>query len=375
MMRIPIFILIALMALFILGCDRFEHDFGPPNGTDLGEELFDPLQDAFDAQPDAGLDAVMDFYAEDYLHFGLLKADRRSWLEGIYTTDPGANAGVTLLDAQQLSDTTAVVNWNLRLTSTAVKTVYADSTFIGEEVVQRGGNWLFRGNQMSCEVPNPKQHVIIEYFTFLGCPNCPDVEAELHSLQLAYPGQLSYLEYHTSGPLAGHDDGAYNYYGPFPVPTSVFQGETVVTGSGQDLIDAYFPLVQSLAERDSVFRYTDPYFSIDGQTINGSITLELLSSDLNSEDLVLNYVLIERQSSYNNTQGEPLRNVVLAKGSLDISGASLDEPLDFTLQSDTALPDDSSIVIFAQTKPDDFANDATIHGGVEFELDSYITSH
>lgn len=375
MMRNLIFILIALMALFTIGCDRFEHDFGPPNGTDLGEELFNPLQDAFDAQPEAGLDAVMEFYAEDYLHFGLIKADRRSWLEGIYTTDPGAHAAVTLLDAQQLSDTTAVVNWNLRITSAANKTVFADSTFIGEELVERGEHWLFRGNQMSCEVPNPKQHVIIEYFTFLGCPNCPAVEAELHDLQLAYPGQLSYLEYHTTGPLALPGDGTYNYYGPFTVPTSVFQGETIVNGSGQDVIDAYSPLFQSLAQRDSVFRYTAPSFSIDGQTINGSITLELLSGDLNSEDLVLNYVLIERESSYTNTQGESLRNVVLAKGSIDISQASLDETLDFTLQSDVALPDDSSIVIFAQTRPDDFANNATIHGGVEFELDSYIPSH
>lgn len=374
-MRTPIFILIALMALFTLGCDRFEHDFAPPETIDFQAELMTPLEQAFNDIQTSGLDPVMDFYAEDYLHFGLLKSDRRTWLEGIYNAEPNAQADVTLLDADQLSDSTAVINWKLIISAPAGKTVLADSTFIGEELVERGEHWLFRGNQMSCEVPNPKQHVIIEYFTFSTCPNCPPVEAELHVLQLAYPGQLSYLEYHTSGPLAGHDDGAYNYYGPFAVPTSVFQGETVVTGSGQDVIDAYLPLVQSLAQRDSVFRYTDPSFSIDGQTINGSITLELLSGDLNSEDLVLNYVLIERESSYTNIQDDPLHNVVLAKGSLDISSANLDEPLDFMLQSDAALPVDSSIVIFAQTKPDDFANDATIHGGVEFELDSYITSH
>jgi hypothetical protein len=373
-MRFIFTALFIAIALLTFSCDRFEHNFTPPQTVDLEQELFTPLQQALDGVPTAGLDPVMAFYAEDYLHFGLLKSDRRTWLEGIYNAEPNAQADVTLLDADQLSDSTAVINWQLIISTPAGRTVLADSTFIGEELVERGEHWLFRGNQMSCEVPDLKQHVIIEYFTFLGCPNCPAVEAELHDLQLAYPGQLSYLEYHTSGPLVVPGDATYTYYGPFTVPTSVFQGESVVTGSGQNELDAYSLLVQSFAQRDSVFRYTDPVFSVSGQAVYGSISLEVLSGEVNSEDLVLNYVLIERESSYTNTQGEPLRNVVLAKGSLDISQASLDEPLEFMLQSDENLPDDASIVIFAQTRPDDFANDATIHGGVEFELDSYIPS-
>ncbi|MBP7205135.1 MAG: hypothetical protein KBA54_01310 [Candidatus Cloacimonetes bacterium] len=365
MKRLVIPVLVVL-ALFAASCDRFAHNFLPPDVIDFQAELFTPLHEALQSQPEAGIDSVMVFYAEDYLHFGLNKADRRTWLEGIFQAQPTAVAGATFLDSDQLSDSTAVANW--RLTITDSKGVIVDSTFTGERLAKRDGRWLLRGNQMSCEPPVVKQRVIIEYFTFLGCPNCPPVEAELHDLQLAYPNQLSYLEHHITGPLTVTGDPTYDYYGPFSVPTSIFGGEVMLTGSSSDIISTYAAQVQTLANIDSRINYSGLSYTVDGQTISGTVQLDLSEPFIHT-DLVLNCVLIERVSSYSNTQGQPLRNVVRAKSVQNIGSLDFPNSVSFSLTSSVPIPDDASLVIFAQWHPVFFGNNATIFGGIEVELD------
>lgn len=366
MKRIALPVLIVLAALFGAGCDRFGHNFLPPDAVDLEAELFTPLDEALQNQTEAGIDPVMAFFADDYLHFGLNKADRRAWLEGIFQAQPAAVAGATLLASDLLSDSTAVVNWRLQVTE--AKGVIADSTFTGERLVKRNGHWLLRGNQMSCEPPVVKQRVIIEYFTFLGCPNCPAVEAELHDLQLAWPNQLSYLEHHITGPLAVADDPTYDYYGPFTVPTSILDGEVMLTGSSADILSEYAAQVQNLANMDSAIEYTNLNYSVEGQTISGTVQLDM-PAPFNHTDLVLNCVLIERVSSFTNTQGQNLRNVVRAKSVQDIGFLDFPNTVSFSLSSAVTIPDDASLVIFAQTKPVIFGNNANIHSGIEVELD------
>ena len=151
-------------------------------------------------------------FADDYLHFGL-NNPTCAWLEGIFQAQ-NAISEARLLYSNLTTDSTAVAKW--RLTIRESEGVIVDSTFVGENLVKRNGHWLLRGNQLISEPPAVKQRVIIEYFTFLGCPNCPAVEAELHNLQLAYPGQLSYLEHHISGPLTVSGDETYDYYGLSP---------------------------------------------------------------------------------------------------------------------------------------------------------------
>ncbi len=368
MTRYLLIAIIAITALLSLGCDRFTHNFQPPVTTDFEAELFTPLQTAFTAQPVDGVEMIMHYYTDDYLHFGQNKGDRRNWLEGLYQVEPDLTAEVTLLQAEELSDSTAVANWRLLCTSATGRTVLADSTFIGERLVKRNGNWLLKGNQMICEVPTQQQRIIIEYFSFLGCPNCPVVEAELHDLQLQYPSQLSYLEHHVSGPLVVPGDGTFTYYGSSTVPASVFQGETKLIGSATDILEAYSPLVQSLSNIDTNFEYNNLVFNVDGQNVTGSITLESLDPEFDYTNLVLNYVIIDKISTYNNTQGIPLKNLVRAKGSLDISMLDLANPVLFTLDSSVAIPDDAALVMFVQTKPSVFANNATIHSGIEVPL-------
>lgn len=367
MKKILIPLLVFLAALFAAGCDRFLHNFEPPETADLQAELFTPLHEALRSQPEAGIDTVMVYYADDYLHFGLNKADRRDWLEGIFQANPNAVAGATLLDSELTSDSTAVVNW--RLTVAESKGVIVDSTFTGERLAKRAGRWLLRGNQMSCEPPEVKQRVIIEYFTFLGCPNCPAVEAELHHLQLEYPNQLSYLEHHITVPLVVPEDSTFIYYGVSSAPTTIFGGETMLSGGSADIISAYATETQRLANLDRVIEYDALNFSVEGQNISGSLELDLLANAPQQQDLVLNCVLIERVSSYTNTEGQNLRNVVRAKSVQSIGALNLANPVSFSLASSVPIPDDASLVIFVQHKPVFFGNNATIYGGIEVELD------
>lgn len=84
-------------------------------------------------------------------------------------------------------------------------------------------------------------------------------------------------------------------------------------------------------------------------------------------DMVLNCVLIERESSFNNTQGQPLRNVVRASPSRSL--AIWTSTHKFHLNSAVPIPDNASLVIFAQHHPAFFGNNAIIYGGIEVELD------
>lgn len=363
-------ILILAVLLLAAGCDRFTHDFQPPAATDFTAALFTPMDNAFDAVGTNGLDVVMSFYADNYLHFGITKTDRRQWLQDIYSLDANAQTQVTLIASEQQTDTLAVANWRLLITSTT-KTVLADSTFTGERLVKRNNQWLLKGNQMVCSVPNPNQLVVLEYFTFLGCPNCPPVEAKLHELQLQYGDRLSYLEHHTSPPLAVTGDGTYAYYGQgssLPLPSTVFQGQNILSGSSTETLDSFGPLVANLSSIETPMRYSNLLFTVEGNQVNGSVRLTPLQNGFSLQDKVLNAVLIEKVSTFTNTQGENLRNVVRGKSVISLSQADLDMPLAFNVQFSGTLPDDAALVIFAQHKPGAFNNDANILSGVEIPI-------
>ncbi len=370
-MKNTVYIILLALILLAAGCDRFTHEFRPPESTDFGAALFTPMDAALDAAGTDGVSAVMDFYADNYLHFGITRTDRQMWLEDIYTLDPGALAQVSLLASEQQTDTLAVANWRLLITSADTRTVLADSTFTGERLVKRANRWLLKGNQMVCSVPNPNQHVVLEYFTFLGCPNCPPVEAKLHELQLQYGDQLSYLEHHTTAPLAVPGDGTYAYYGQptaLPLPSTIFQGQTVLPGSSTETLDSFGPLVASLATIETPIRYSNLLFNTDGDQVTGSVRITPLLDGFSLQDKALSAVLIEKESVFTNTQGEHMRNIVRGKSVISLASADLDEPVPFSVSAVSPRPDDLSLVIFVQHKPTAFANNATILGGVEIAV-------
>jgi hypothetical protein len=84
--------------------------------------------------------------------------------------------------------------------------------------------------------------------------------------------------------------------------------------------------------------------------------------------------LIDKVSPYQNTNYDNVRNVVLAQGSKTLTSADLNSPISFAFTSSVTIPDDAAIVIFAQTKPPVFENNAKIHSGIEIAIDNIIKS-
>lgn len=359
--------LLLIALLLVSACDRFEHNFTETEVEDIRALVFAPLQDAL-AGGAASLDQAMSYFSEYYVHNGIYKSDREAWLSGIFAQDPGAQSKITVLSLEQTSASSADVNWRLLITGSS-KEVLADSTFTGDTLKKEEDRWLIRGNQCACIVPNPEQVAVLEYFTFLGCPNCPPVEAKLHELQLRYPGLLIYVEHHTTGPLMVSGDPTYSYYSPGAVPVTIFGGEVVQPGSNADALAAYDPLVQQLISVDSPMLYSDLSYSQDQQTFSGSVKLTPQLDGFDQSGLYLNVVLIEKTSRFQNTQGANLHNVVRGKSIIDISSSDLSQNIEFSVTcADAELPEDLSLVIFAQRRPTPYANNATILSGTEIEL-------
>lgn len=363
-------LILLLLLLLLSACDRFEHKFDPPEVTDYAQVIFTPIATSIAASTAQDVSAVMNYYTAEYMHNGINREDRQSWYQSILSLEANPIVQASVVNVQQQADTLAVANWRLVISSPATRNVLVDSTFIGERVVLRGGTWQLKGNQASCSVPNPKQRIFLEYFSFLGCPNCPVVEAKIHALHEQYAGQLSYLVHHINGPLTVTGDDTFAYYGYSSVPATVFQGETKLVGSGTEILEAYDPLVQNLSEIDAPILYNNLLYTLNGQTLQGSIKLEPQSQGFDQANLKLNVVLMERESSYTNTAGENLVHIVRAKTALDISAYNLNNPITFTLNSNVALPDDLILAVFAQRKPATFANNATILGGIETSINN-----
>lgn len=359
---------VMLLALALLGaCDRFEHDFVTEAMQNFDDVLFTPLDTAFEASTAADVNLVMDYYADDYLQYGISKNSWGLTLRALLNGVANPEFEVTLTHIQQQSSNNAIVDWRLLITNPATKSVIADSSFVGEHLVKRSGKWLLRGNQINYIPGASKQLVIAEYFTFASCDNCPPAEAKLKELQQQYPHNFIYLEQHTSGALQIAGDTTPSYYGAYSPPVSIFNGMAKVTQSLAPSLALYQSQVNQLVTVDSPINYhlIDRPIAVDG-VLSCSVQLTP-TTPLDQSNVVLNYVLIEEESPYSNTHvtdGSKLHNVVLARGRMDISNTDLTEPIDFTLNVPQNLPNDSRLVVFAQKRPTPFQNNATILGGI-----------
>jgi len=145
-------------------------------------------------------------------------------------------------------------------------------------------------------------------------------------------------------------------------------------GNSPAILAEYDTAIQSLLEKDADILYLYPVIRINNKQVTGSITLQLLNQDLNLTNLYLNYALIDKVSPYQNTNYDNVRNVVLAQGSKTLTSADLNSPISFAFTSSVTIPDDAAIVIFAQTKPPVFENNAKIYSGIEIAIDNIIKS-
>ena len=366
-MKNTLYALLLLLVLFgVSSCDRFEHDFVASQQVDFSTELFTPLQADFDASTAADLSPAMAHYADDYQHYGTTKSEWQTMLEDMLAGVADPQFTVTFSNVQQQNETEALANWRLTITNPATRTVIADSLYTAERLRKVGDKWLLRGNQNTCN-PVRKQLVIAEYFTYNSCSYCPPFEVKLHELEAQYPGQFISLEHHTQNALHLPEDVVNTYYGVYSAPGAVFQGTRKVTGSSDVSLALYQSHTDELVQIDEPIRYQMLSANVAGREISASVKLTPHLT-LDQSNMVLNYVVIEETSSVNNAAGVPLHNVVRALGSQSLSGVDLNQPVAISFSSTVDLPEDIKLVVFAQSKPTPFANNATIYGGAVHTL-------
>jgi hypothetical protein len=367
-MRKVLYIMVLLLAVFITSCDRFEHTFKPETTVDVTEVIFTPLQTAFESATSADVSALMALYDDDYLHNSQQKTDREAWFQDLLGTYSNLTFDINLIASQDIgvSDTLSMVTWRLTI-SDNTKQVVADSTFYGEEIIKRGDSWKLYGNRVTCCPPiTYKQRVFVETFTYITCPNCPVVEALLHQLQIDNPYNFTYLEYHLNDPLDTGNLDVYGYYNYPEMPSVVFQGSNVIIGNNTDNEQIFNQLTTQIADTDAKIVLTNLDYVLSGQTLSGSIHLDILDNNVEPSLLKLKYAILDKESAdYTNSAGAPCRNVVLAKGTKSLQGADLAQAVNFNLPYAGTLPIDSYLVIWVQETPDPFNSNAAIYNGLE----------
>jgi len=369
-MKYSYLLLLVVVVLSVASCDRFEHNFAPqdPNEIDLDAAFFEPFEAAFNLVNTAGIDPVMAFYADDYNYYGITKAARRTWLEGLAATYSSLDFTISNTQVSIDNANHATINWRLVASSQDTRAVVADSTFVGEMLEKSGNSWILKGKNV-CDPPLNKQLVIVEFFTFRTCPGCPQAEAKLHSLQDQYPNFI-YLEHHTQMELAIPGEPTASYYNVTNAPVAIFQGTEKIIGSSDNELNQYQSLADALVQVDSPISYQLQTVAQDGRNLTGSVLLSP-QTQLDTADLVLNYVIIEQTSSYTYLPGnQPIHNAVRARGSTALAGVNLAIPVNFELTSTVDIPDDAILVLFVQKKPSPWQNNATIQGGITHPLNT-----
>jgi len=359
-------LLILLALVFVLAsCTRFDSKFDPPQTIDFGALVFTPLQLAFDDASALDLTGVMSIYDEDYLHNGQIKSARENFFRSMFDETDAPQFTVSLLASVVENDTLANTNWRLQIYAPDTRILLADSTFTGERLIKRDGTWKLWGNRISCCNPPARQRAVLESFTFVGCPNCPPVEQALHDLQMQYPLDVSYIEYHVGGPFDSNALDVYAYYGYPAMPTVVVQGLNRLIGNSSENLALYQTLVQSIVQANAEVLLTGlSYTYTAGVQLAGSVQVTPVNDGFDTQNLRLKYVIYERERDYGNPP-HTYRNIVIRKGEMDISGSNLSQPLSFSLPYQGALPDDAHLLVWVQRQPATFGSNARIYNGLE----------
>ncbi|MCB5272241.1 MAG: hypothetical protein LHW56_10410 [Candidatus Cloacimonetes bacterium] len=355
-----------LLSLLLVSCDRFEHKFTTAPGQDLNTLFFSPLQGAFNSITASDISAVSDFYKEDYIHNGVNKSERLTWIQSFLSGNSGVTYTISEVSTSLTDEHNAQANWRLTVSAANTKEVLADSLFMGEKLVKVNAKWLLYGNQ-ACVPDIAKQLVIAEYFTFRTCPSCPPAEAKLQQLQNQYPENFIYLEHHTIMELAVPGDQTPAYYGAYSAPVAVFQGMEKVGQSGATSLSQYQAIVDNLVQVDVPIYYSLRDVNVNGNEVSANVDLSLLM-ELQKSDLVLNAVIITDEVGYQNVAGQPLHNVVRGKSSKSLAEGNFGEGINIAVTAVDPLPQNFKLIVFAQHKPSIFTNSSTIYGGIVYPI-------
>ena len=340
--------LFAFSLVFILvtvsSCDRFDNNFKIEISlSEKIETFFITFQDTLSLLNSNNISNIMNFYHEDYLNNGVTKSDVEEFYNSIFALADS----VEITSELENSDENLNISWRLVVKNTSSEAVLLDS-LISDKLTETVNGYLFYGNQYTPPSAN-KQKVLVQLFTGTWCPNCPYAEEALFELSQEMSDTFYFLELHIQDELAiGSNYDIMNYYGVGSLPSAVFQGQNLLVGANENIIDVYRNAIQNFANLDAAASLKNVEYQIDGIYLNGSVQIELEESVL-QENLFLKFSLVEIVSDVLNNAGAPCRQVVRANDELELSEIDLNEPVSFSFQTTSHLPSDAKFYLWLQT--------------------------
>jgi thiol-disulfide isomerase/thioredoxin len=321
----------------ITACDRYEHEFAPL--INPFEEFVNAfITDLSNGLANDSIDPIMAYYSDNYLHNGLTKEDVTGHWDSL--------ANVVTDELNILIE--SIEEDSLKFTYNIVDPGASIDTTLCDCAAEYNEGYILIGNQ---QAPIETQNVLVELFTGTWCPNCPDCEAELHRLKTNYGDRFYYIEYHIMDELDSGNSDIMQYYGVSSAPTAIFQGHIKL--SGGEASEEYEDVLQNLIDLPARGSLRNLLYTIEGDTLYGSVEIELIDNQILTHPLSLQYAIIEETSGTTNYAGEPCRQVVLTRGNCFVQEDDLSAPIAFFLPlTEVQIPNDAELYVWLQTRTD-----------------------
>lgn len=349
-MKRAVLLLIGLL-LLMSGCDRYEHEVY--SSVVLESGFMDFSESLLEATID-DMSSIMSWYSDEYLHDALTKSDvEHHYLAVFFEYGEELQLSAELKDYWESNR----VIWDL------VGTL-PDSSFVIETqedyVSETEGSFRFIGNQAAPpELDANLPVVMVEYFTAISCGNCPEAAEKLEEMHNEYGEQLVVIEYVFDSDPGNSVSEEVTYYEAYSQPTSVFQGQYMITGAGEASLQSYDTRYEQCVSAELQFRFTALNLSVEGEDVVAEISWENLA-ELSGADLRIKAVLLEENPdiSYNSAPAVYFENRILKAAELEFNSQITETQL--TLESPVELPEDFSVVVWLQNRPESWDSASSI---------------
>jgi len=358
-MKVKVIILI-LICLAILSCNRFNIVFDPPESTQRPPVVteIDFITSFADTTTyflrENDIDAVMSFYSPDYINGGMTFADREDFYRSVQWTE---------VAEMTISPAASRANGGYDVTITD-----GEETYSWVDYAERHGvSFWWVGSQ------RPYQVVLTESFTGIYCQYCPLASQKLHEISEIYPNRFIFIEYFSraNDPLGILEYNRFQrektYYGVTSEPFTAFHGGiNTINGLGPNnsFLANYQLIIERLINTEATISLSNLSCSINGDDISGSVKIAF--TETVNPDLYLHYAVYEetvQESQFYYQQSIPVSHAVCARGyqPLDANTPS-GQTINFTLQVPAQttnnyhlypLDTDTKLVVWVQRKQND----------------------
>lgn len=333
-----ILILIMISLVLLLACDRFKHDY--QQLVTISQKEFEEIfvQQANAYLKNNNITSLMEFYSDNYLNSGMTKEDIKSYFLSKVWTDSVSLEIARNIDTKQSS-------YTIRLKDELIS---VDTTWT-DHLQKVNNKWLWYGDRQG-EVEVNKQVVLVQAFTNLRCQNCPQSEAKLKEIYLANPHNYIILKYHLGAgdSLAGaysHFSEERTYYNQNNPPVAVFQGQNVLVGASESVLNAYESVSNNLLSQEAQLDIEIDSYTVSAYYVSANINIDF--KDVNQENLYLYYAVYEEETDAVNTYSNlKASNVVRARGRQTLIPG--ETSVSFSLDSPKYIANDTFLVVWIQ---------------------------